>query len=96
MNISEGKLDSCAQPGYTMELPSIDKFLRIFNENLTVIESTIESKLSIQRDYLVKKFSEDTEWNKRWKLIVIMPSLQVGSLPVVFHSLYFFINKYNK
>uniref|UniRef100_A0A915BBF4 Phospholipase B1, membrane-associated n=1 Tax=Parascaris univalens TaxID=6257 RepID=A0A915BBF4_PARUN len=75
----QGKLDSCAQPGYAMELPSIDKFLRIFNENLTVIESTVESKLSIQRDYLVKKFNEDnTEWNKRWKLIIIMPSLQDG------------------
>ncbi|VDM39350.1 unnamed protein product [Toxocara canis] len=74
----EGELDPCIQPGYAMELPSLDKFLRIFNSNLTVVESTMESKLSIQREFLVKKFSETDEWNNKWKLIVIMPSLQDG------------------
>ncbi|VDK18136.1 unnamed protein product [Anisakis simplex] len=71
-------MEPCTQPGYAMELPSLDKFIRVFNENLTVVESTVEAKLKIQRKFLINQFNKTTEWNNKWKLIVILPSLQDG------------------
>ncbi|OZC09382.1 hypothetical protein X798_03543 [Onchocerca flexuosa] len=80
IELIKGRMDSCQHASYTSSLPSIVKFLMKFIRNLTVIESSNETKLENQTQYLVKKFMEHRSWRSKWKLIVIMPNMEDGEL----------------
>ncbi|VDK66122.1 unnamed protein product, partial [Onchocerca ochengi] len=80
IELIRGRMDSCQHASYTSSLPSIVKFLMKFIRNLTVIESSNETKLENQTQYLVKKFMEHRSWRNKWKLIVIMPNMEDGEL----------------
>lgn len=80
-NITElknGILDPCDYPASTQSLPSIDKFLRIFNPEIKVIVSPADKRLTAQGSFIVKEIKKHDSWNDKWKLIAIMPGLQDG------------------
>ncbi|VDN24843.1 unnamed protein product [Gongylonema pulchrum] len=78
LELIKGRLDSCQHASYTNSLPSIDKFLLRFNRNVTIIESSNETKLLMQTNHLVETFIKHKSWRNKWKLIVIMPSMEDG------------------
>lgn len=70
-------MDSCHHASYTSSLPSIVKFLMKFIRNLTIIETANATKLENQTHYLVEQFMINQNWRNKWKLIVIMPNVEV-------------------
>ncbi|VDM96639.1 unnamed protein product [Thelazia callipaeda] len=78
LKLITGELDSCQHASYTSPWPSIVKLLMNFNRNMTVIESSHDKQLENQTEYLVQKFIKHKNWRNKWKMIVIMPSMEDG------------------
>lgn len=67
------------------------KFIR----NLTIIETSNATKLENQTQYLVEQFMEHRNWRNKWKLIVIMPNIEVHFFLLTF-QLDVNLNKLNR
>uniref|UniRef100_A0A1I7WYS8 Peptidase_S8 domain-containing protein n=1 Tax=Heterorhabditis bacteriophora TaxID=37862 RepID=A0A1I7WYS8_HETBA len=77
--LKAGILDSCDHHSSTMELPSMDKILRVFNPNLTVVKSNERDDfLPDQARMIAYTIKQSKGYNNIWKLIVIAATIQDG------------------
>ncbi|VDD85416.1 unnamed protein product [Enterobius vermicularis] len=69
--LRQGEIDACDRPGYDLPVSSLDKFLRIFNPNLTVV-AVPPSNLTRQAQNFAEELQKHNDSKLKWKLVVIM------------------------
>lgn len=79
--LSQGILDPCEHSLSSLNLPSVDKFIKKFNPNLTVIKPPKEGSLNEQGEEIIRRIQEYDDSNERWKLILVMPNILGGVAP---------------
>ncbi|MFH4976320.1 hypothetical protein AB6A40_003029 [Gnathostoma spinigerum] len=75
-------LAPCSSGGYDLKYPSLDKFFKIFNPNLTVISSPEmdNSTLTDQMKHTANKLRRMTGYKERWKALFIFASIEDGEI----------------
>ncbi|WKY09606.1 hypothetical protein Q1695_002175 [Nippostrongylus brasiliensis] len=77
--LQAGILDTCDHRSNAMELPSLDKMLRVFNPALTVIQSNErDDNLVEQSRSIAHSIHQLQGYENVWKLIVIAATIQDG------------------
>ncbi|EYB98890.1 hypothetical protein Y032_0127g1404 [Ancylostoma ceylanicum] len=77
--LQAGILDSCEHRSSSMELPSLDKMLRVFNPNLVVVQSNErDDGLVDQARSIAQSIQQIEGYENSWKLIVIAATIQDG------------------
>ncbi|PAV61424.1 hypothetical protein WR25_01764 [Diploscapter pachys] len=77
--LKNGILHPCTRKSSTTELPTLDKLIKIYNENLTVIDSNEwNDSLIEQARSIASSIREYSNYNEMWKIIFIMASVQDG------------------
>ncbi|KAJ1367744.1 hypothetical protein KIN20_028723 [Parelaphostrongylus tenuis] len=77
--LQAGILDSCDHRSSSMELPSLDKMLKIFNPNLLVVHNNKhDDNLADQARAVASAMQQTEGYEDIWKLIVIAATIQDG------------------
>ncbi|CAI4223242.1 unnamed protein product [Auanema sp. JU1783] len=77
--LQHGLLDSCTHRSSSTGLPTLEKLLRVFNPNLTVVEDNErDDLLTEQARNLAEAIRKIKNYNDIWKMIAIIPSIQDG------------------
>uniref|UniRef100_A0A158PC46 SGNH domain-containing protein n=1 Tax=Angiostrongylus cantonensis TaxID=6313 RepID=A0A158PC46_ANGCA len=72
-------LDSCDHRSSSMELPSLDKMLKIFNPEMVVVNNNKrDDSLADQARAVASQIQQTEGYENIWKLIVIAASIQDG------------------
>uniref|UniRef100_A0A0N5AZP0 SGNH domain-containing protein n=1 Tax=Syphacia muris TaxID=451379 RepID=A0A0N5AZP0_9BILA len=68
----QGDIEECNHPGYDLPISSLDKYLRIFNSNITIIPVPPSSNLTRQAQDFAEELQKRKDAKLKWKLVVIM------------------------
>ncbi|GMT11237.1 hypothetical protein PFISCL1PPCAC_2534 [Pristionchus fissidentatus] len=78
--LNNGDLDSCGHHSSSSELPTLDKMIKVFNPNLTVmnVHRNHDESFVNQVKEITARIKAIPDHEEKWKMIFMLPNIQDG------------------